>query len=601
MNTKTIEDLNILWIIIIVLLNMSNTRLSQSTNSNDIEINVETKLIRQTVIRLKNDGCNDIIDSSLVNKKQCFENLSNKQKVEYVSDPTPNGFPTGIINGFLYTVAKSCNDGIPLIITPDVIMFVISSGFMHNMELNFMKQTDKKNLKIANFCVKATDDGEASQLDWQPILEKIPIQVGEYLSGLTIGNYIQEKYSTSTTESFIGRNILMNHYVEPTNDLQIKNPKGIPEIILRGDPEEWENICRFVDKISEKYDLVWWKDELNPILQYFVTATKSNKLDLNFWSNIISFVTYKSCVFCGWITKLFPFLVDGKEYYRNKFQSEPLYFCSVPLGITSTDLVLISPDQKEDQFHVLAGIVNCVVENSAICPQISICVKENKPTVIYGSKITDTKVDGFYVTGEALETVNGKILCYPTCARQQCNILDFRQNLLKYDNLIDYKQWTKFTNKAICDLCKEKNIGACVTNNKNYDLCLKCVDRVANFVYVKRGLATNSETIPQNLESILDVIKNQISDVLSYNKLFFPAFTRCIYWTGENRPLQVNCTVCNKQNIAICCSSEGFDVCMTCAHLVASSLQSNNSDDCDKEFDEIIGRSTNTDDNCRNQ
>lgn len=50
---------------------------------------------------------------------------------------------------------------------------------------------------------------------------------------------------------------------------------GIPEITLKGTPEDWHKIYD-IAKILGDCDLKWWTNELEPILEEFIKTSKGD-------------------------------------------------------------------------------------------------------------------------------------------------------------------------------------------------------------------------------------------------------------------------------------------------------------------------------------
>ena len=99
---------------------------------------------------------------------------------------------------------------------------------------------------------------------------------------------------------------------------------GIPAIQLLGTVDDWQNIRRRAARFAE-FGLQAWLGALLPILDKLV-ETASGRPDLPFWR---SFFRYESdsgpAELTGWITVLFPYLLDGNEGDQDHLMTNPYW------------------------------------------------------------------------------------------------------------------------------------------------------------------------------------------------------------------------------------------------------------------------------------
>jgi hypothetical protein len=111
---------------------------------------------------------------------------------------------------------------------------------------------------------------------------------------------------------------------------------GIPEITLEGTPEDWQKVLNKANKLR-KYELDWWMDEIEPLLEEFINASKGD-ISKRFWRKMFKYHSQEKYgapnIIDGWIVKFFPYDKDGK---RNNLD-EIIYNDRLPDEIVKVDL-----------------------------------------------------------------------------------------------------------------------------------------------------------------------------------------------------------------------------------------------------------------------
>jgi len=99
---------------------------------------------------------------------------------------------------------------------------------------------------------------------------------------------------------------------------------------LKGTTEDWQKILDWTQKLG-KYDLKWWTNELEPILEQFIDVSKGD-IDKDFWRNMFKYHSQKKYgapkVIDCWIVKFFPYDKDGKR--NNLIPNSTISFTSFP-------------------------------------------------------------------------------------------------------------------------------------------------------------------------------------------------------------------------------------------------------------------------------
>ena len=246
------------------------------------------------------------------------------------------------INGFVSAVHTAYAQHYPLELGPDAVWMCIAQGLAHHVNQNveklrkmFVEHEGKKQLVVQrDDFIKGSPDNA-----WPDVFDSFSEQIRQYVGQKTHDLLTPEFSTTGRVERAAAQVVLMDT-LKAYFSFMCKTSCGIPEITLRGTVEDWE---RLRDKALElsQYNLKWWIDELEPVLDQFVAAA-SGDVDQEFWSGI-----YKQCggsggpYVSGWIITLFPYLTNGDSMFVNRFMGrwESWGHVStdlIPSGVTST-------------------------------------------------------------------------------------------------------------------------------------------------------------------------------------------------------------------------------------------------------------------------
>jgi hypothetical protein len=159
----------------------------------------------------------------------------------------------------------------------------------------------------------------------------------------------------------------------------IKVVCGIPEITLKGTPEDWQKVLDKTKKLGD-YDLKWWTNELEPILEEFVKTSKRN-VDLVFWRNMFKYHSPEKYgapkIIDGWIVKFFPYDKNGKRNNLQQLSGSG----NLPDEIVKVDLKYIELNGDSSQtipLELWAGFIG-LEQNSAdftLTPKIGWMVRK---------------------------------------------------------------------------------------------------------------------------------------------------------------------------------------------------------------------------------
>ncbi|MCU0393496.1 MAG: DUF4419 domain-containing protein, partial [Thermoflexibacter sp.] len=201
----------------------------------------------------------------------------------------------------------------PFVISPDMIWLLICQGFANHVKENaeqlrpkFVGFQGKKDLIV----YEEVGVDITQEATWVNMLPKFRTEMQKYL-GKTLHNTVINEFSTSTDISKIAFEVSLLEAMSPYFNLIAEELCGIPEIKLEGTVEDWKKVKTKANELK-KYDLAWWIDELNPILDEMILAAEG-KENQEFWQNIYKYRLKidRNCgenpeLITGWIGKLFP-------------------------------------------------------------------------------------------------------------------------------------------------------------------------------------------------------------------------------------------------------------------------------------------------------
>ena len=306
-----------------------------------------------------------------------------------------NGFPFNIVaksqlpdsivnfgyHSFFNGMYQAYADHRPFVLSPDMIWLLISQGFARHVSANpeklrhyFVDFSGKLSLIVASDEI-ALDNPNSH---WEKMFPEFTKQIAEH-TGNEIINLLSSDFTTTTPIEKIASEITIMEAMKPYFEfIVIRVVCGIPEITLQGTPEDWQKI---LDKTKQlgKYDLEWWTEELEPILEEFVKASKGN-INTEFWRNMFKYHSQEKYgapnIIDGWIVKFFPYDKDGK---RNNLKELEGRGGNLPEEIVKVDLKYIDSETGvTTPLEFWAGFIGLEqnTENFTLTPKISWMIRK---------------------------------------------------------------------------------------------------------------------------------------------------------------------------------------------------------------------------------
>jgi len=230
--------------------------------------------------------------------------------------------PSFLVNygyhSFFDGMYRAYADHRPFVLSPDMIWLLISQGFAQHVNANpellrhkFVDFEGKVSLVVTSNDVSLNNPDSP----WEKLFPQFTEQIAQY-TGNELIELLSADFSTTTPVERIASEITIMEAMKPYFEyIHFYAVCGIPEITLKGTPDDWRKILDRTRKLS-KYGLEWWADELEPLLEEFVRASKGD-VNKKFWRNMFKYHSRKRYgapkEIDGWIVKFFPYDKDGKR------------------------------------------------------------------------------------------------------------------------------------------------------------------------------------------------------------------------------------------------------------------------------------------------
>ncbi len=236
-----------------------------------------------------------------------------------------SGAPDSLVSfgyhSFFNGMYQAYADHRPFVLSPDMIWLLISQGFARHIHAN----AEALRNRFVNFegkvslIVRSDSLEPDNPADWEMIFPEFTRQIAAH-TGEDLVNLLSCAFSTTGPAEKVASEITVMEAMEPYFEfIVMKVVCGIPEITLKGNPDDWKKILEKTKRLGS-YDLQWWTEELEPILDEFVKASKKN-IDKDFWRDMFKYHSQEKYgaprIIDGWIVKFFPYDKDGK---RNNLQ-----------------------------------------------------------------------------------------------------------------------------------------------------------------------------------------------------------------------------------------------------------------------------------------
>ena len=189
---------------------------------------------------------------------------------------------------FVQAVHLAYSDHLPLIISPDMIWYLISSGFAthinkHSERLRntFVNHEGKKTIRIRRDDFRLGSKANA----WHELIDEFCTKIGE-LTKNDIAEKFVSNFSTTSKDSRVVSQIVLMDAMKKYFEFRCCTRCGIPEIRLLGEKSDWENVKQKSQSIFKLLpEMKIWNENLTEILDHFI-GVFDDKVDNEFWNEI---------------------------------------------------------------------------------------------------------------------------------------------------------------------------------------------------------------------------------------------------------------------------------------------------------------------------
>ena len=270
----------------------------------------------------------------------------------------------------------------PLVLSPDAVWITIAHGFAYHVsncseQLREKLVTHEDTITLSLYCEPGLIDMPAEK--WEPFFSQFTEQMNQWTdSGLV--ELLTCNFTTTTPASYVASQITTMSALQSYFKYQIIESCGIPTIYLEGTQEDWQRIVQKAHALRQ-YDLDWWMDELEPVLQKFADAS-AGEVDTVFWQSICkkTDLPVNEEIYCGlgdptekvngWVLKFYPYYKDGQRSSFTEMDDNDIEL--LPMEVSSAPLEYIDLNDETLNLELAAGFVG-IIEDSAtlsLRPQI---------------------------------------------------------------------------------------------------------------------------------------------------------------------------------------------------------------------------------------
>jgi len=270
-------------------------------------------------------------------------------------------------HGLLQAVHLAFAKHYPLEITPDSVWITLLQGFG--------RHTNKGPEEYRSILVKHEGRQPVVRISqpgiedhWETEIHAFQDLARKHLKP-EVHDTLTPKFSTSSKIDIAVAQIALLESVRVFYALNLWTLCGIPQITVAGNPEDWKNIkkrLQFFRKFGDAMNA--WANEVEPILDQFISAVEGKDIDTEFWKSIYKInSTSGGQNITGWITKLFPDVYslpeDQRVLSKIPISLNSLYFVWNHLGVVHEMTIhggLVGVKQNPDNFTVTPAPLWCV-------------------------------------------------------------------------------------------------------------------------------------------------------------------------------------------------------------------------------------------------
>ena len=229
------------------------------------------------------------------------------------------------VHPFVEAIRTAYGYHYPLVITPDIIWYLISSGVCEYIDRNseklrykFVDHKGKQPIKV--------EISDSSPETMKILIEEFSKKIQERTK-TQVANLMLNDFSTTTKCSRLVSQIVMMDSFQHYFTYNAMCICGIPEIQIKGTKDDWIHLKEKMANILKEFpELTVWAEKMEVILQNFINVYDNN-VDYEFWDQIFLLNISKMPVggynlaliekkrYNGWFLYFFPYFERGIKNY----------------------------------------------------------------------------------------------------------------------------------------------------------------------------------------------------------------------------------------------------------------------------------------------
>ncbi|EMI44240.1 hypothetical protein RRSWK_03308 [Rhodopirellula sp. SWK7] len=252
----------------------------------------------------------------------------------------------------------------PLSLSPDVIWLTVCQGIATHVKENWGAVREHI-VMPSEFAVRQIEVSTeefpigSPEAAWDDLIELAVSSTRGKLHD-SFADRFQLDFSTSTRTGRVAMDVVLFSAVNNAFSLFDRmSICGIPQITLRGTPDDWSRLRQRVDGL-ETFGLTDWVNRLYPILNQFVAASRG-EVNHGFWRSIFTVddaICGKENRINGWIGQLFPYLCSAmKGNVPNPLVTgaggEPPMHRDFPIGVNE----VVMQSQRSTRVQIIGGLI----------------------------------------------------------------------------------------------------------------------------------------------------------------------------------------------------------------------------------------------------
>jgi hypothetical protein len=250
-----------------------------------------------------------------------IKKILNNQEIQHLTcESKSEKVISSCTDSFVYAVHLAYRYHVPLVITPDIIWYLISSAAGIHINLNenqlrdqfVTEEQEKINIIRNDFVI-----GQSNP--WNEVIDEVCMHLKKRTKNDIADKIIADFSTTNDVSKTVSQIVLMNS-MSSYFEYGLTTRCGIPEIHIDGTKQDWINLKKNAHSlIGPLTGLNIWLKSLEEIFNNFIDAFDSRKdmIDIDFWNQIYKHTNQSGgSVITGWIITLFPYLAENK---KNKY------------------------------------------------------------------------------------------------------------------------------------------------------------------------------------------------------------------------------------------------------------------------------------------